>query len=1440
MISNARREAQLLATSATLDITGRLDAGQAIDEGGSTTPNERSIVSLRHVPGNVQQEIVRRPDGSIMRFASTSSSAPTIPARSVPEGERSVVTLRHVPGNVQQEVVRRADGSIMRFAGSSSSSASPSPSASRRSSAAGSSALAATAGALSQSVPSSASGSTGGGATSVPIIPESMLAPRNPLLRTVSHLAKDAPPSSPPISPPNGPVAGSGSGYSTPNLSNSRRGSAASTRSARNTSGAGTESTNAFAAAIAASSKLRMSRAKSQTDPEALGISGKAKAKTPSTEPPPPKYVSDRQTSSGAISFTSPFNGQQLAGQSSSPSTSPTNGDSSQQVPNYPTKGKSVDRSREAATTSPSSSPILVASAYSTSPSLNPSSAARMARKPSAEFGGPGTGMSAGRVSFDLGASGFRRGSGDASVSSESADAPVAPDSARRPSFMMSNSYLRGIREEEQQQQQQPAAAASAAAAASKSTLRDKMKKWGRSSDGLGLHQPAASMEPVPPVPRRSMDAVSTNAQRRSMDAGPSSQRRSSLFNMLAGASQSSHNLLSGSGAEGRARETPRMSPTSSQQSNPAENSKSAKSRGFSGFVKNAFGGSRSAEPLPAPSAPIAVPVPNARAETPVAWVDRDPSREYSTLSQSSSSFAMSSETVLTEDSPTMERHSPALLSPASPKPAGTDPAPRVPAARRLSADATPRSDVPPPVPQSPLNAAFASPPGILQAANASSGSSGSGNTNSNGNTSRSSAYRHLPRLSSMQAVSTGGGASGANGNGDDEDSDHEQSGGHVGDEDSGDLTSDDDEEEEESDHEHSADASASTDRPALPPLSMPGAFFQPPPGGRDGWVNFSQPSPSPWENATPRGAGGMTPMGTRGEQSYFTHTPAPQSDLAKASTANGGPPPSPSVISRSRSYASRQNSGTMTPSGRVSTRDLPAMPAPTLDGIIRPRSGSGASSSPAASNQALMSPRVVAEPKLMATPSISEEDEEEIRDGANTSASRPPFDTRRSSSMTLQEQRDLLLARTDQRRSRADTSLAERRAASRPTLYSQQSRSLIDLNPAASRRMDASPDTEAPPTLHLDDLPKPEAAVAMAAAKVKTPGAGGLSRRRSMFEIRQPPPPYSILHWRPEGPQIIYPREEEGQEKLPNYSAHVHIEGYLPRKMEFSAPGVQAKDRSWRRLYFVLHGTMLKVYSKDLSHAATTNSWGNMSGVHVHPDPINEDDSSTSGLASARDAVTHLHIGGNANKGILVRSYTLQGAESGLAADYLKRRHVVRVRAEGEQFLLQTRNDRHVVDWIEALQAGTNISMDLETRPSESDLNGRVFTQIADLDSPFSAEIHHAAAAPQTQKTQRGRHRYLSRHGARGGRDCGSATPVDRGRRWRSSKRSCHATACQRSSRLRAEQQPQLARRQRRRDQCCFRGDASRSEFARLSHAPLLLARRADCFRAHRTRRTT
>jgi len=65
-----------------------------------------------------------------------------------------------------------------------------------------------------------------------------------------------------------------------------------------------------------------------------------------------------------------------------------------------------------------------------------------------------------------------------------------------------------------------------------------------------------------------------------------------------------------------------------------------------------------------------------------------------------------------------------------------------------------------------------------------------------------------------------------------------------------------------------------------------------------------------------------------------------------------------------------------------------------------------------------------------------------------------------------------------------------------------------------------------------------------------------------------------------------------------------------------------------------------------------------------------------------------------------LARKYTLQHAESGLASDYIKRKNVIRVRMEGEQFLLQAQDVPGVIEWIEGIQAATNIALDLDERP--------------------------------------------------------------------------------------------------------------------------------------------
>lgn len=549
------------------------------------------------------------------------------------------------------------------------------------------------------------------------------------------------------------------------------------------------------------------------------------------------------------------------------------------------------------------------------------------------------------------------------------------------------------------------------------------------------------------------------------------------------------------------------------------------------------------------------------------------------------------------------------------------------------------------------------------------------------------------------------------------------------------------------------SDPAHASDAPAEAPVFV----------GRDSWTQFGDETPS-WlptpramnEQASARSVVNgsfatpsiplLTPLAGQasGEMSYFNISPAPAQDAVRGRGDKTAPPPSPSIITRSRAQSSASNRSI----GRTPTipmRDLPPMPpvAPlNLRGTERARSpnrGKVVSPVPLIVTSPSNSVLVRSTPPSRKTtgnstprPSTSNA----LMDGV-ASTSSPPPNAKPEPALGAAGQPSL-----------------------RPGLYQQQSRSLIDLTSSSARKKLEPTLKPVPLEANPLDAGAKDALPHYAPSEPSAPSCSlNLRRRRSMFEVGAAPPPYSTAQSRLQGLHLITPREEEGRETLPDYMCTVHIEGYLPRKMEFSAPGVQAKDRSWRRQYFILHGTCLRVYRTDLSRegAAAKGDYGRMHGAHVHLEPMNEDgptlppangttsriqaserntnivtkdsylpsptiassnasvhtsnESTSSGNGSGGSlqrtveaalsgTISHINHPFSSHKGALLKQYTLQDAESGLAADYLKRRHVVRVRTEGEQFLLQTRNDRHVVDWIEALQASTNIALDLERRP--------------------------------------------------------------------------------------------------------------------------------------------
>ncbi|KIR38081.1 hypothetical protein I307_05023 [Cryptococcus deuterogattii 99/473] len=415
-----------------------------------------------------------------------------------------------------------------------------------------------------------------------------------------------------------------------------------------------------------------------------------------------------------------------------------------------------------------------------------------------------------------------------------------------------------------------------------------------------------------------------------------------------------------------------------------------------------------------------------------------------------------------------------------------------------------------------------------------------------------------------------------------------------------------------------------------------------------------------------------------------------------------------------------------------------------------------------------------------------------------------------------------------------------------RPSLYSQTSISMINLPPQGSEDtadgMLAKPKLETVksgeqlpfrislPPQQVPSMPNVILSPAEWARPPPTPAAGlngfnfsvagkdkqkELKRRRSADDLVAPPPKYEPPF---PGTFVPKPRDEEGREKLPNYWCSVHIEGMLQRKMEFTGEKdlgtgpdgkkriekIQARDRSWKRYYFILHGTALLVYKfdphrfplKSDAPVPTIDDDDADEFLHVHPAPERRRRTSSSGAIGPNnkrstvsvdpgrrgpvDAInstvrrgsgdsaspigiplpgrrtsesntvgsgnyrrSSLSIVHNAEDGndvkdaalfnsqrrgsasgtstvfpsssygstntplsshfqhnALVKQYSLNKTESGLAADYHKRKNVVRVRADGEQFLLQTDSARDMVDWVEAFQAATNVAKDLDERP--------------------------------------------------------------------------------------------------------------------------------------------
>ncbi|KAA1125264.1 hypothetical protein PGTUg99_002247 [Puccinia graminis f. sp. tritici] len=366
-----------------------------------------------------------------------------------------------------------------------------------------------------------------------------------------------------------------------------------------------------------------------------------------------------------------------------------------------------------------------------------------------------------------------------------------------------------------------------------------------------------------------------------------------------------------------------------------------------------------------------------------------------------------------------------------------------------------------------------------------------------------------------------------------------------------------------------------------------------------------------------------------------------------------------------------------------------------------------------------------------------------------HTSYFHTPSDTKSSTAQSLGDRARLLLLATP------SSSLAPPPRPARPMLASHRSHSAsrldnisvsqhptespsVTISPAPKPKSpspcDPKPTTQLPPVIVADVDNQTLTNQALTAVRRQPtsqpaflpPPSSFSYRHQSMYELRPAAslPSYEAsLQSSGSTRHVVLPREEEGREKLPSYSCAIHLEGWMPRKMEFKSPGVQAKDRAWKRQYVIVHGTMIRVYRSDPHTHMLSGSEDPYSSNFVHGKSISPLASKCGITSKANPSAApplHFHQGQYDSAPVtslkeaalvkatqlpthhncLHRVYSLQNAESGLAADYVKKKYIVRVRAEGEQFLLQAKDDRGVIDLIEALQAATNVSLDLDIRP--------------------------------------------------------------------------------------------------------------------------------------------
>ncbi|KAM0264755.1 hypothetical protein ACHAQJ_000580 [Trichoderma viride] len=158
-------------------------------------------------------------------------------------------------------------------------------------------------------------------------------------------------------------------------------------------------------------------------------------------------------------------------------------------------------------------------------------------------------------------------------------------------------------------------------------------------------------------------------------------------------------------------------------------------------------------------------------------------------------------------------------------------------------------------------------------------------------------------------------------------------------------------------------------------------------------------------------------------------------------------------------------------------------------------------------------------------------------------------------------------------------------------------------------------------------------------------------------------------------GPDIMSGNLED----LPSYSSSIAIEGVFHMKHEIENTTKRAEDRQWHTVIVALNGTALSIYN-------TKKDWGwgkARDGPSICPD-------SPPWIRKSK----------------LEKTYSLLHADAGIAADYKKRRYVIRIRAETDQFLLSCIELGTFVKWLECFFAAIDVAAPIDERDFPRDMS--------------------------------------------------------------------------------------------------------------------------------------